>query len=260
MTVGYTKTTWVHGAAPGIDADKLNNLEGQYDAALADAADDVDADIATHAALTATHGAADIADKSDIAVDANLSAAAQAAIAASHARLHALNSALDHGTLAAGAIIIGGAADAITILTKGSAHQRLVMDSSAAYPSWQDEIIMLGMIIGNGIDVIGTGLKGAIPMFVGMDITEWSIVADVSGSITLDLWVDSEANWPPTIADTIVASDKPKIVTATKANGTALTGWTKAFASGTKRYMYINVDSCTSIKRVTFVLTAKKRL
>jgi len=43
-----------------------------------------DADIATHAALTATHGAADIADVSDIAVDANLSATAQAAIAASH--------------------------------------------------------------------------------------------------------------------------------------------------------------------------------
>jgi hypothetical protein len=32
----YTKTTWVSGGPPGIDADKLNNLETQYDAAKAD--------------------------------------------------------------------------------------------------------------------------------------------------------------------------------------------------------------------------------
>lgn len=44
----------------------------------------IDSSIGTHAADTSTHGAADIADVSDIAVDANLSAAAQAAIAASH--------------------------------------------------------------------------------------------------------------------------------------------------------------------------------
>ena len=29
--MAYTKTTWVSGAAPGIDADELNNLETQYD-------------------------------------------------------------------------------------------------------------------------------------------------------------------------------------------------------------------------------------
>ena len=42
------------------------------------------ADITTHAALTATHGASNIADVSDIAVDANLSADAQDAITKKH--------------------------------------------------------------------------------------------------------------------------------------------------------------------------------
>ena len=42
------------------------------------------ADLTTHESDTSTHGASDIADKSDIAVDANLSVAAQAAISASH--------------------------------------------------------------------------------------------------------------------------------------------------------------------------------
>jgi hypothetical protein len=67
-----------------ITAATLDNIETQYAEAVATAAADVDSDIATHAALTAVHGAADVADKLDIAVDANLSAAAQAAIAASH--------------------------------------------------------------------------------------------------------------------------------------------------------------------------------
>jgi hypothetical protein len=58
------------------------------------------ADLTTHEADTSTHGAADIADKSDIAVDANLSAAAQAAIAASHARQHAITTAADHTSTA----------------------------------------------------------------------------------------------------------------------------------------------------------------
>ena len=45
----YTKTTWVSGGPPGIDADKLNNLETQYDAAKAD--------IDAHTTLTtAAHG------------------------------------------------------------------------------------------------------------------------------------------------------------------------------------------------------------
>jgi hypothetical protein len=37
----YTKTTWNSGAAPGIDADKLNNLETQYDCAKDDLDDHV---------------------------------------------------------------------------------------------------------------------------------------------------------------------------------------------------------------------------
>lgn len=44
----------------------------------------IDAAIATHAADTSTHGVSEIADVSDIAVDANLSAAAQDAISKRH--------------------------------------------------------------------------------------------------------------------------------------------------------------------------------
>jgi len=71
-------------------ADTLANLNTKVsDATLVDAtaiSGEIDGDVGTHAALTNTHGASDIADVSDIAVDANLSSAAQAAVAASHAQ------------------------------------------------------------------------------------------------------------------------------------------------------------------------------
>lgn len=64
----------------GVSWDEVSGLSEVYIQGL------IDASISTHAADTSTHGAADIADVSDIAVDANLSTAAQAAITASHAK------------------------------------------------------------------------------------------------------------------------------------------------------------------------------
>lgn len=83
-----------HGLMPKLDKVKLDGIEALAVAlatvlANADVADAISkkhssSDVGTHETDTSAHGAADIADVSDIAVDANLSAAAQAAIAASH--------------------------------------------------------------------------------------------------------------------------------------------------------------------------------
>ena len=54
---GYTKTIWNSGAAPGIDADKLNKLETQYENAIADASADATSKVNTHEAkTTGVHG------------------------------------------------------------------------------------------------------------------------------------------------------------------------------------------------------------
>ena len=54
---GYTKTIWKSGAAPGIDADKLNKLETQYENAIADASADATSKVNTHEAkTTGVHG------------------------------------------------------------------------------------------------------------------------------------------------------------------------------------------------------------
>lgn len=57
-------------------------------------------------------------------------------------------------------------------------------------------------------------------------VTGWRIVADQAGSAVVDVWKDSYANYPPTVADTIAGSEKPTLSAAAKAEDTNLTTWT----------------------------------
>jgi len=103
---------------------------------------------------------------------------------------------------------------------------------------------------------ISTGIKFRLMVPFSGTIVSWTIGADISGSIQFDIWKDTYANYPPTIADTIVAADKPKIVTAIKATGSALAGWTTNIVAGD--WLFINVDSCTTIKQATLCLNLNK--
>ena len=47
--------------------------------------------------------------------------------------------------------------------------------------------------------VISTGLKGFTEVPYACTITGWTLLADVSGSIVIDVWADSYANFPPVV-------------------------------------------------------------
>lgn len=83
-----------------------------------------------------------------------------------------------------------------------------------------------------------------------------SDAAATSGSIVIDIWKDTYANYPPTVADTITASAKPTITTATKSEDATLTGWTTSITAGD--VLGFKVDSVTSLKRVTVELTVEE--
>lgn len=107
-------------------------------------------------------------------------------------------------------------------------------------------------IIDGGGVTITTGIKGDLEIPFACTIVAATLLADQSGSIVIDIWKDTYANYPPTVADTITASAKPTISTATKSQDTTLTGWTTAITAGdTLRF---NVDSVTTIQRVTLSL------
>jgi hypothetical protein len=111
-------------------------------------------------------------------------------------------------------------------------------------------------IIDGGGSAITTGIKGDIQIPFACTINSWTIMADQSGSIVIDVWKDTFANYPPTGADSITGSAKPTLSAAQAATSSTLTGWTTSIsANDIIRY---NVDSASTITRVTISLTVTR--
>lgn len=117
-------------------------------------------------------------------------------------------------------------------------------------------IATITFIIDGGGSVIAVGEKGHLEIPFACTIQQATMSADQSGSIVVDIWKDSYANFPPTDADSITASAPPTISSAQKSQDSTLTGWTKDIAAGD--IMAYNVDSCTTITRVTISLKVVK--
>jgi hypothetical protein len=118
----------------------------------------------------------------------------------------------------------------------------------------------LGITIDGGGSVITTGVKGFISCPVAGTITKWRILstdaAVTSGSVVMDVWRDSYANYPPTVADTITASAKPTLSSATKSEDAVLTGWSTSVSAGD--VFGFNVDSVTTVTRVVLELVIEE--
>lgn len=111
-----------------------------------------------------------------------------------------------------------------------------------------------GIEIDGGGSAITTGLKRRIKIPYDCTLVAdsvdghfWQIGLDQSGSIGLDLWMDSYSNYPPTNADRIsgtVGSQNPRVSAATKGGSGTTTGWTLNLVGG--RYLFVNVDSVST--------------
>jgi len=90
-------------------------------------------------------------------------------------------------------------------------------------------------------------------------ITGWTILADKSGAIKVDIWNDTYANYPPTNDDTITAGHEPEIsASATKAQDLDVADWGgEALTGGT--ILAFNVDSCTTITWAQVTLHVVRR-
>lgn len=122
--------------------------------------------------------------------------------------------------------------------------------------SLDDGTTTINFIKDGGGDTLSTGIAGDIEIPFACTITGVTLLADQSGSIVIDLWKDTYANFPPTDADTITASATPTISSATKSTDTTLTGWTTSVSAGD--IIRVNIDSVTSITRITLSLKVKR--
>ena len=111
-------------------------------------------------------------------------------------------------------------------------------------------------VIGDGVSLVTTGEKGSLQIPFACTITAATLLADQSGSVVVDIWKDSYANYPPTVADTITASAKPTLSTAIKSTDSTLTGWTLSIIAGS--ILKFNIDSVSTIRQLTIVLNVTK--
>jgi hypothetical protein len=115
----------------------------------------------------------------------------------------------------------------------------------------------LTLVIDGGGDVITTGVKAGLDDIpFKCQVISWTLTADQVCSIVIDLWDDTYANFPPTVADTMTGSAKPTLSNARKAQSSVLTGWSTTLNSGDS--ILPNVESVSSATRITLTLRVRK--
>ena len=106
---------------------------------------------------------------------------------------------------------------------------------------------------GGGV-LLQAGEKGETRIESARTVTAWYIVGNASGSAVVDLWMEESGSLPSTDADTITGAEPPTLSAAIYAADTSLnggSGW--ALTSG--EFLKANLDSATTVTRVTVVLT-----
>lgn len=108
----------------------------------------------------------------------------------------------------------------------------------------------IGVTIDGGGSAITTGFKGNWTAPFACTIVSATLTSDVSGSIVIDVWKNNAVI--PTVTNTITASALPTLSSATYAQDTTLTGWTKTVAKND--VFGYNVNSASTLTKATLVL------
>lgn len=110
--------------------------------------------------------------------------------------------------------------------------------------------VSVPFVIDGGGSAITTGIKGDVEIPFAGTITAWRLVADQTGDIVIDTWKDTYANFPPDNADSIWGGSEPELSGAVAAEATGL-----SIAVTAGNWLRFNVDSATTVERVTLSLT-----
>jgi hypothetical protein len=154
--------------------------------------------------------------------------------------------------------ISGGVADILDLPTTETVTTKVLAPNGTGGVEFRTEagggqVGTINVVIDGGGSAIATGIKGDVLVDFACVVNAWTLLADQSGSIVIDIWKDTLGNFPPTDADSMCSGKEPTITTATNATDTSITDWTTDdIADGD--ILRFNVDSCTTITRVTLAL------
>lgn len=110
--------------------------------------------------------------------------------------------------------------------------------------------VSIPFVIDGGGAVITTGIKGDVEIPFSGTITAWRLFADQAGDIVVDAWLDSYANFPPDVSDTIWGGSEPEL---SGVDHDEATGLSIAVTAGD--ILRVNVASAATLTRVTLSIT-----
>lgn len=144
------------------------------------------------------------------------------------------------------------------IITYAKENNRLYMkDETGLEIPIHDEYNAFEFTISGGSGAIPTGLY--TDFFVPYDCTVigWTVITNITSTVTFDLWKTDYAGYPSDVGDTITGTDKPTTVVSRKGSSTSLTGWTTTL--NRQDIITINIDANDNATRVLLVLEVRKR-
>ncbi len=109
-----------------------------------------------------------------------------------------------------------------------------------------------GLTIDGAGSTILTGQKGYLSIPYNCIIKNITLLSDISGSLSLDIWNDSYGNYPPTVADSIVGGTYPAISSGIKYTDSVLAGWSTSVTGS--NVLGFNVVACSGITRLNATL------
>jgi hypothetical protein len=116
----------------------------------------------------------------------------------------------------------------------------------------------LGITIDGAGANITTGVKGYVRVPYNCTITKAEMVANDNGDVTVEIWKDSYAAFPPTSGDSIYGGTAPSITGNIKSTDSLLSGWATSLSEG--QYLAFNVPTAStgSLTRVTLTLAVTR--
>jgi hypothetical protein len=107
-------------------------------------------------------------------------------------------------------------------------------------------------IISGGDSVITTGVKGHFRVGKNGTLQMATLVTNETGNMTVNIWKDTYANFPPTSDDSITGGTPVTLTNSNKVQNTTLAGWTTTVSRGD--WFTIQVNTVDTVKLATLDL------
>lgn len=151
--------------------------------------------------------------------------------------------------------VVGGSSG-VGVYYVATADPIVVGTSDIAFSFYTDASTALIVTFDNGVLTLAANMQTDIVVPFPAVITAVRLMGDQTGSVVVDIWKDSFASYPPTLADSITGSAKPTISAALKSVDTTLAGWTTTLAAGD--VLRFVIDSVSTFTRLTVAIEAVK--